>query len=337
MPGQRHRGHLQAALLAAALALLHPRAAQDARAAEVGPVLEDGLVALLTSCAARLDRDRDIGYARVAQRCPELAPVLANSDWSGWLPASWQERSNELSAGGLRELARLIREESRRPVIVGGPAAESLAPVLRQVSANAEDDSGLWARTMSWIRSLLSRQRAGAADEDFGIADWLRNRGVGASAWAMLTYALFAVLICLAILVIVAELRAAGLLQRKSRDASGAAPLPRGNVALRFEDLAALPLRERPALLLRLIVEALVATGRMQGAAAGHGSRTRNEILRDARLERDAQRDSLAALARSSEQLRYAAVPPAPPQIEATVLEGSTLLRELSAAPERAP
>lgn len=337
MPGQRHRGHLLAALLAATLALPFPGAGSDARAAEVAPIPDEGLVALLTSCATRLDRDRDIGYARIAQRCPELAPVLSNSDRAGWLPGSWQERSNELSAGGLRELARLIREESRRPVSVGGPAAESLAPVLRQVSANPEDDSGLWARTMSWIRSLLSRQRAGAAEEDFAIADWLRDRGIGASAWTILTYVLFAVLICLAILVIVAELRAAGLLQRKSRDASGEVQLPRGNVALRFEDLAALPLLERPALLLRLIVEALVATGRMQGAAAGHRSRTRNEILRDARLEREAQRDSLAALARRSEQLRYAAVPPAPPEIEATVVDGSALLHELSAAPERAP
>ena len=66
------------------------------------------------------------------------------------------------------------------------------------------------------------------------------------------------------------------------------------------------------------------------------GGRTRNEILRDARLESASQRDSLTALARRTEQLRYSAVPPAPPEIEASVAEGSTLLRELGAAPERA-
>jgi hypothetical protein len=334
MPRQRHRGRFFAVLLAAPLALLW---SGGATAADAARSPDDVLVALLNDCAARLDRDRDIGYGRVALRCPGLAPVITGSDRAAWLPSSWQERSNELSAGGLRELARLVREESMRSVTSSGPTAESLATVLRQVSANPDDDSGLWARTMSWIRALLARQRAGAAEEDFGIADWLRSRGVGASAWAVLTYALFSVLIGIAIFVIATELRAAGVLRRTARGANRESRSPRASVPLRLEDLASLPLLERPALLLRLILEALSAAGRMRGHTSGHASRTRNEILRDVRLDRAAQRDSLAALARRTEQLRYAAVPPAPPEIEASVADGSTLLRELIAAPERTP
>jgi hypothetical protein len=321
-------------LLAAPLALCGPWAAAGAAAA--APIPDEVVLTLLADCAARLDRDRDIGYGRVAQRCPELALVLTRSARAAWLPGTWQDRSNELSAGGLRELARLIREEAQRPVTVGGPTAESLVPVLRQVSANPDDDSGWWARAGSWIRSLLSRQRPGAAEQDFGIVDWLRSRGIGATAWTVLTYLLLAVLIGIAISVIVGELRAAGMLRRTSRDRDRGPVLPRGSVPARFEDLASLPLRERPALLLRLITEALSAAGRLQGPPAGLGGRTRNEILRDARLDSASQRDSLTALARRTEQLRYSAVPPAPPEIEASVAEGSTLLRELGAAPERA-
>ena len=331
-PGQRHRGRLPS-LLVAAFVLLWSSVAS---VAATTPKADEEVIALLTDCAARLDRDRDVGYARIAQRCPELSPALTGSARSAWLPGTWQERSNELSAGGLRELARLIREESRRAVAVGGPSSEALAAVLRQVSADPEADSGWWARTLAWIRSLLSRQPAGAAEPEFSIADWLRSRGIGANIWTVLTYALFSVLIGIAIFIILTELRAAGLLQRKPRDASSDTHPPRNRAPLRLEDLAGLPLRERPALLLRLILEALTAAGRMQGHAPGYASRTRREILRDARLEQASQRDALAALAGSTEQLRYAAVPPAPPEIEASIAEGSALLRQLGAVPERA-
>ncbi len=332
MPGHRHQARVCAAALVVLLAAWLPQ-----RASADAPVIDDRftdeiVVARLLECASRLDRDRDIGYGRIGARCPELAPVLAGSERAAWLPASWQERSNDLSARGLSELARLIREESRRRAAAAGPSAQSLAPVLREVAANPDDDSGLWARTLSWIRSLLSRQKEVAGEEDFGLADWLRSRGIGANVWTVLTYILFAALIAFAMFIIVAELRAAGLVRRRTRAASASQSAVSSVEVLRFEDLATRPLPERPALLLRLILQAMLATGRLPGEA----SRTRSEILRDARLEHDAQRDRLAALARSAEQLRYAAAPPPSPQIEASLADGGLLLRELlEAQPER--
>ena len=332
MPGHRRHGLICAVALGALLFACLPLRASAGEPPTDQRITDEVVVARLLDCASRLDRDRDIGYGRIAARCPELALLLAGSERAAWLPASWQERSNDLSAGGLNELARLIREESRRRATSKGPSAQSLAPVLREVAANPDDDSGLWARTMSWIRTLLSRQKEVAGEEDFGLADWLRSRGIGANVWTVLTYVLFATLIVFAIYIVVAELRAAGLVRRRTRPGGAVQSIAPSVEVLRFEDLTSRPLFERPALLLRLILQALLATGRLPGEA----SRTRSELLRDARLEHGAQRERLAGLALRAEELRYAATPPAPMQIEASLADGAVLLRELlESQPER--
>ena len=43
-------------------------------------------VATIDACIARLDPQIDVGYERIARRCPDLAPTLEKSGWAAWLP-----------------------------------------------------------------------------------------------------------------------------------------------------------------------------------------------------------------------------------------------------------
>src|ERR1700734_3178306 len=80
----------------------------------------------LDSCLKRLDPQSDIGYDRIAARCPELTKQLEQSPWSAWLPRGWKEPGNDLSAGGLRQLRDVIARETATAPPNGGSSA---APV----------------------------------------------------------------------------------------------------------------------------------------------------------------------------------------------------------------
>src|SRR5919197_859234 len=62
-------------------------------------------------CLAHLDPELDIGYDRIAARCPELVKQLDHGAWAPWLPRGWKESGNDLSAGGLKELRDLVGRE----------------------------------------------------------------------------------------------------------------------------------------------------------------------------------------------------------------------------------
>ena len=81
-------------------------------------------LATLDACIERLDRGLDIGYARIAARCPELTPTLLESPWAAWLPSDWDKPENQLSAQGLAELRDLLTRES-------APAADRTLHVER--------------------------------------------------------------------------------------------------------------------------------------------------------------------------------------------------------------
>src|SRR3569833_3488934 len=97
--------------------------ASHRNAVAVGALVVGNLVALpLTAapaaipngdaCVARLDPQLDIGYDRIAARCPELMRQLEAGAWAPWLPRGWKESGNDLSAGSLKELRELVTRES---------------------------------------------------------------------------------------------------------------------------------------------------------------------------------------------------------------------------------
>ena len=93
----------------------------------------------IDDCVARLDSELDIGYARVAARCPNLTATLGESSFAPWLPADWKRPDNQLSAAGLSELrAQLARESVRGENSRPAPRTERVAPLLAAVMHDAK-------------------------------------------------------------------------------------------------------------------------------------------------------------------------------------------------------
>src|SRR5438034_3439573 len=65
----------------------------------------------IDSCLRHLDPELDIGYDRIAARCPDLVKQLDHGPWAPWLPRGWKEPGNDLSAGSLKEFRELVSRE----------------------------------------------------------------------------------------------------------------------------------------------------------------------------------------------------------------------------------
>src|SRR2546430_17414600 len=68
----------------------------------------------IDGCLRELDPGLDVGYQRIAARCPDLTPTLVQSQYAAWLPRDWNQTGNLLSADGLtRSEERRVGKECR--------------------------------------------------------------------------------------------------------------------------------------------------------------------------------------------------------------------------------
>jgi hypothetical protein len=162
--------------------------------------------------------------------------------------------------------------------------------------------------------------------------DWferlLGREPLSARVMAGITYAALALVVVLAVLIVVNELRAAGLFRRRTRPTSR--PLPADTPeasALTWREIEQAPQAERPALLLRLVIERLGHTGRLPAAA----SLTVGELEARAALPDPEDRARLGELARAAERVRFAASPAPPAVVERALASGRTLLDSIRA------
>lgn len=284
-------------------------------------------MANIDSCVARLDPQLDIGYARIAARCPELMRQLEAGAWAPWLPRSWKEPGNDLSAGSLEELRELVARESdtRLSNLAKVPDVRSLQPILASLAGD-RDATG-WSRFKSWLRSILER-REQPTDESW-FSRMVSHAGLSQSVIRIVSYAALAVVVLMAGVIVVNELRAAGLLSG-SRDAAQ----KRGSgdklttSGLRLGDIEQTPLRDRPRLLLELIVRRLSDRGLLPPA----GALTIRELTRAARLPEAQDRSRLEELALAAERVRYSRAGLQPDSLEEPVAGGRVLLDRLETA-----
>lgn len=291
----------------------------------------DALTAL-EACAGGLDPELDLGYERIAARCPDLTPALEHSPWAAWLPTDWKDPHNQLSAAGLRALHDTLAREVAAlgaGAPPGGTRAlhpERVRAVLERLMRPERAEVGWWVRFKRWLREVLTAQ---PQDDSRW---WRRLLGDVSMDRAMLrVVAALAIagLVVLAIAVVMNELRVAGLLRRRA----GAAQLPAAGRAARggphLSDVDGAPPSAQPALLLELIATRLAALDRLPPARAF----TVRELTRRARLADEAARARLAELAAVSERVRYGAGTVATPLLEAALRGGRELLAALEAPP----
>ena len=294
--------------------------------AAAAPAPDGGaLLETLAACRARLDRELDVGYARIAARCPDLARELAADRAASWLPQGWQDAGNDLSAGGLEELRTLIARERDLRAQSRAPRVQRLHEVVAELGEAAQSRSGLWARLTAWLRQVLS------PEDDPGepgfLSRLLGRIGFSERVIEFIAYAALAAFIGLAGLVVWQEIRASGLPRRGLaglRPAAALRPAPQGRA--RLAQLERASLAERPSLLLGLVLDELSRRQRLPPPRA----LTTRELVGAAELAEPQDTQRLRSLAVTAEDVRFAARPVEEPRLRAALADGVALIERIA-------
>jgi hypothetical protein len=318
---------LVSSLIALPLIAGPPALMSASATAPPGSAPESRTIPNIDACVARLDPQLDIGYDRIAARCPDLMRQVETGAWAPWLPRGWKESGNDLSVGSLKEFRELVARESvtRESSRMAMPDVRNLKPILA-ASAGSRDDSG-WSRFKSWLHSIFE-QREQPTDESW-FSRMVAHIGVSQSVIQLVIYGALAAVVVLAGLIVVNELRTAGLFGQRSDAARRKQPAQSGvGVSVgNWNDIEQAPLRDRPRLLLELIVRRLTARGILPPA----GAMTVREITSAAHLAAAEDRSRLGELALVAERVRYSAGETPTDQLEEPVARGRELLGRLDA------
>jgi hypothetical protein len=285
-----------------------------------GAQAKDALRAI-DDCIAHLD-GTDVGYERIATRCPDLSAALLNSPAAAWLPAEWNQHGNELSSRSLAELRALLVRELDTHGARAAPDIGHVADVLATMTESESAHRSLWARLKAWLHeALMPHQRA--ADESW-VARWTAGLSLSRAARRLIGWSALAAVMGIAVSVILSELRVAGVLAPRAQRIRGSAPLLAQPGFVSLADIDAAEASARPGLLLELIAARLTAEQRLPAARA----LTVVELWRRARLDEDS-RMQFAELSGVCERLRFSAMPVSPASLTAAVTNGRSVLATL--------
>src|SRR3981081_1647429 len=279
----------------------------------------------IDACLAQLDRGLDVGYQRIAARCPDLAPSLMQSQWAAWLPRDWNQPQNLLSADGLMELRTLLTREPVSAPEGRAPRVARVAAVLATLTQADRPRGGWWARFRQWLREALTPppQHADPGWLRRMIADLCRSQAVlEGIVWGALV-----LVMALAGAVVMNELRVAGVLAGWRTAPRDARTAPGRAAAVTLQDLARASLLRQPTLLLELITVRLAEQDRLPPARA----LTVHELTRAARPPEEADRERPRGLAAACEGVRFSGREPAREALAAALARGRELLAALDA------
>jgi hypothetical protein len=304
---------VKAALLGVAMALSVPVAA------------EDTALAAIESCRARLNPRVDVGLQRIEKRCPDLLARIEQAPWAEMVPADLRARRDELSAESLRALVELVRGASRELAARPAPDVARLAPVLAELGTPGQQGATRWERFKRWLQEKLERRNEND-DEPSWLEEFGRQFETSEGVARVITYLGYAVLGVLVLLVIVSELRAAGLWGRRRRVERRLASQGPGRRRIQLTDVSQAPLADRPGLLLRLLGEALTRAQRLPAA----DGMTASAIVRRAELDDEQDRAHLGLVAVTADEVRFGARPPAEETLTGATQSATGLLDRIA-------
>jgi hypothetical protein len=299
----------------------------------------------ISDCLKRLNPEIDIGYERISARCPDLVRRIEASGWSVWLPRDWKRPGNDLSAGGLRQLGELVAvssggASSGTGASVGGARqldVAGLPAVLASLAkGGAAENHGWWIRTKAWLRDVFER---GEEEDSDWFSRFVAQNGLSQVAIELVSYVALALVVVLAVLIVVNELRVSGLLTRLAgrraggSDAAAVVGVEGGAGTCRtLADVQKADPALQPRLLLELIAWRLTESGRLPQSRG----LTIRELTRAALLSEEGDRERLAELARMSERVRFSDGPVSGAAVAVALQGGRVLLERVSAGSGRA-
>lgn len=320
-------------LLFALLSLAAPAVLSQAAGAGAasGADIATSPAAIIARCSQ--EDTEAIGVKQLESPCPGIEHALVEF---GYAPFLSQAQLDGLTTYGLVDLQHLAQRytpgneaQSAREMDV-----TRLDSILHSIEepTRAELQPGLFERLKRWLRKVFDRQ---AANPGSWLNQWLPDLTLPEAVSKALGYLLIGIVIAVAIGVLVNELRAAGVLRRgagsrRDRSAGPDEGSPLAMPALR--DLDALPLRDRPSMLLRMLVATLVQTGRLRTER----SLTHRELGSSAALDEQAQRECFQCVAALGERTLYGGSSVPAEEIESVVAAGRSLNAQLLTATGKA-
>ncbi|MGA2778935.1 MAG: hypothetical protein ABSF94_15370 [Steroidobacteraceae bacterium] len=281
----------------------------------------------LKDCAQHAPSDHK-GLDVLANDCPQLSVALSQLGAAQWLAKDW---ARALDRRQLDDLGFLI--ERYHGVPPQGPIDASTLPDILKGLRQAElpANNSRWEAFKTWASSWLSR-----LDRSLGawLERWLSRIGSATSFADLLLYGLVGIVLIAAAVVVVNELRAAGLLRRSRIRAAPCSGDPDAPIAdAPPPAIGDLPLYERPAQLLRLLVRRLTEAGRLDRERA----LTHDELVARGVFDGVEQRAAFGAVANIAARILYGAQRPPAMEVEPVLAQGSALLAQIAATPERSP
>lgn len=260
------------------------------------------------------------GLAALRRACPGIGRAIDSLGIDAFLPPKWRHALTPRSLAGFDEL---VRHYSGSPPPM--PDAGALRAIARSLKLPAPPPS-LWDRVKAWIghwtdplRKMFDR--------------WLRSLGRKSGSHDLLAaFFVIAMLLLLALAVLVIlELRSAGLLGASRRPARRRGPT---DTTKDESVLAETPdwtvLREQPAQLLRVLIDALTRSRRI----ARDRHLTCRELSSQARFDSENQQKGFIQIALLAERALYG--PGEAPPVPAETLRAAKALHvELQTTPAR--
>lgn len=266
------------------------------------------------------------GLEELEQDCPGLEHALVELGHAPFISAEQRDRLTVYDLEDLRDLTQ--RYAGGTPA--GAVRTESLASILDSLQKEqAAAPVGLLERFSRWLRSLWERQSA-ADDQPSWLQRWFDEHPLPEQLATYTLLAMVVLLIVAAIAVVINELRVAGVLrkskaQRRAEEAALEVPVNRGPLTL--ADVEAAALHDKPSLLLRVLVGALVKSGRLHAER----SLTHRELMARIAFDEAAQRDNFSLVARLGERSVYGGGGVSPDEVDGAVAAGRVLLATLTA------
>ncbi len=284
---------------------------------------------LIARCAQEADA-KVRGLDALRSACPGIEGAVQDLGLDALLPADW---SKQASARALADLDGLVERYA-------GPAPTLRLSVsrLQAIAAGLKPPPAppsLWDRIGAWIRSWLGSASAGSS----GWLRFLPHWSIGARLQRLLFAALAGLILIAVGAFIAVEMRAAGLgaIRRRPQPADRRSGIGDGASPERPEDLAELDSaapRQQPALLLRILVQALTRAHRL----GRDRDLTCRELIAQARFDTAQQREDFGEVALLAERALYGSPDARPTALPDELLSGARALHaQLLAAPAGAP
>jgi hypothetical protein len=301
-------------LLAIAPAAWSQAAGQDERSA----------LEVIDQCSESADEET-IGLTAFEEECPGVTQALEQSGYLSLLSTASRE---ELDSYDLSDLLLVDSWYDDAAPADRDVDVATLGPILDSLRAQeSERPPGWFERFKRWLRSMLEQQGGGSPDN--WLSRWLQEKKIPDLVAGGLIYVALAMLLGLTILVIVNELRAAGLFRPRKTQPDECA----GGIVAAAEDAAAdfdtLAVDRKASMLLRMLVATLIRSGRLRTER----SLTHRELCARARFDDARQRESFQRVAALAERTVYGGGEVPAEEVEPIVAAARDLDAQLRGAP----